>query len=188
MRLILLGNSGLADEVQSLAEELGHEVVARLTTESLDLAKAVQHDAMVLAVGNPAVKARFLRRLPEETRWATLVSPRAFVDPKATLEPGCVVQHGACVMTGCRIGAHTYLNLNVTVGHGTVMEGTSTVNPGANVSGNCHIGDGVLIGTGAQVLETLRVGSCATVGAGAVVTKDVPDAATAVGVPARWKL
>ena len=188
MRLILLGNSGLADEVQSLAEELGHEVVARLTTESLDLARVIRHDAMVLAVGNPEVKARFLRSLPEETRWATLVSPRAFVDCRATLEPGCVVQHGACVMVGCRIGRHTYLNLNVTVGHAAIMEGWSTVNPGANVSGNCHIGEGVLIGTGAQVLEKLAVGSWATVGAGAVVTKDVPVAATAVGVPARWKL
>jgi serine acetyltransferase len=43
----------------------------------------------------------------------------------------------------------------------------------------------VLIGTGAQVLQYLHLGSGAAVGAGAVVTRDVPEGVTVVGKPAR---
>jgi serine acetyltransferase len=42
-----------------------------------------------------------------------------------------------------------------------------------------------MIGTGAQVLQYLRIGKGATVGAGAVVTSDIPAGTTVVGVPAR---
>jgi serine O-acetyltransferase len=48
--------------------------------------------------------------------------------------------------------------------------------------------DGVIIGSGAQVLGPITVGARARVGANAVVTKDVPEAATMVGIPARQML
>jgi serine acetyltransferase len=47
------------------------------------------------------------------------------------------------------------------------------------------LGRGVLVGTGAQVLQYITVGDHATVGAGAVVTRDVPPAITVVGIPAK---
>lgn len=47
------------------------------------------------------------------------------------------------------------------------------------------LGDNVLIGSGAKVLGPFRVGDNARVAAGAVVLEEVPDNATAVGVPAR---
>jgi UDP-perosamine 4-acetyltransferase len=53
------------------------------------------------------------------------------------------------------------------------------------VSGSVEIGDGVLVGSGAVLLQGIRVGEGATIGAGAVVTRDVPPGETVVGVPAR---
>lgn len=47
------------------------------------------------------------------------------------------------------------------------------------------IGDGAWLGAGAKILDGVRVGAGAVIGAGAVVRQDVPDAAIAVGVPAR---
>jgi len=47
------------------------------------------------------------------------------------------------------------------------------------------IGDNVRIGAGAKVLGSIRIGNNARIGANAVVLTDVPDGATAVGVPAR---
>jgi serine O-acetyltransferase len=47
------------------------------------------------------------------------------------------------------------------------------------------IGNNVRIGAGAKVLGSIRIGNNARIGANAVVLKDVPDGATAVGIPAR---
>jgi serine acetyltransferase len=59
------------------------------------------------------------------------------------------------------------------------------VAPGACLAGRVRVGAYAFIGIGAQVIQCLAVGEGATVGAGAVVIADVPDGATAVGVPAR---
>ena len=54
-----------------------------------------------------------------------------------------------------------------------------------NIAGEVKLGEGVMIGAGANVLNGLRVGAFSKVGAGAVVTKDVEEGVTVVGVPAR---
>jgi serine O-acetyltransferase len=47
------------------------------------------------------------------------------------------------------------------------------------------LGDNVFVGSGAKILGGVRIGSNVRIGANAVVVRDVPDGATAVGVPAR---
>ena len=53
------------------------------------------------------------------------------------------------------------------------------------MSGHVILGEGVKIGTSAVILPGVRVGAWSIVGAGAVVTRDIPDNVTAVGVPAK---
>jgi acetyltransferase-like isoleucine patch superfamily enzyme len=48
-----------------------------------------------------------------------------------------------------------------------------------------RVGSGTLLGLGSRILPGIRVGRGCTVGAGAIVTRDVPDGVTVVGVPAR---
>jgi carbonic anhydrase/acetyltransferase-like protein (isoleucine patch superfamily) len=63
-------------------------------------------------------------------------------------------------------------------------------NPSDGVAGKRHptIGDGAIIGSGAAVLGPVHVGARARIGANAVVTRDVPEGATMVGIPARSTL
>jgi serine O-acetyltransferase len=72
------------------------------------------------------------------------------------------------------IGKRCELGSCVTIGGGGKGK------PGAPV-----IGDDVMISTGAKVLGGVRIGNGVTIGANAVVITDIPDGATAVGVPAR---
>ena len=90
--------------------------------------------------------------------------------------PGLYIQHGfATVVGGKRIGAGVWINQGVTIGFTVTNE--ETLNQPT-------IEDGVTIYAGATVIGNVRVGRDATIGAGAVVTRDVPDGMVAVGVPA----
>jgi acetyltransferase-like isoleucine patch superfamily enzyme len=56
------------------------------------------------------------------------------------------------------------------------------------LSGQVRVALGAHIGTGASVIQGIRIGAWSIVGAGAVVIRDVPAGVTAVGVPANWRL
>jgi serine O-acetyltransferase len=77
---------------------------------------------------------------------------------------------GIIIHGGAQIGE------NVVIGHQVTIGGRDLT-----VSVAPHIEDGVYIGAGAKILGAIRIGRGATVGANAVVTKDVPAGATVVG-------
>lgn len=58
--------------------------------------------------------------------------------------------------------------------------------PGASISGDTVLEEGCLIGANATVLEKRIIGSTAIVGAGALVTNNIPPGVTAKGIPARY--
>ena len=82
---------------------------------------------------------------------------------------------------GVVIGETAEIGDDVLIYHGVTLEGTG------KDKGKRHptIGNGVVIGAGAKVLGPIKVGDNAKIGANAVVVKDVPEGATAVGIPAK---
>ena len=73
---------------------------------------------------------------------------------------------------------------DVTIYQSVTLGGT---NPSTGVGGKRHptLRDGVVVGSGAQILGPVELGAGAKIGANSVVTKDVPPGATVVGIPAR---
>ena len=81
---------------------------------------------------------------------------------------------------------HTFaivINSSVRAGKNLVLEHGVTI--GAEKNQCPMLGDNVFIGAGAKVIGAVRIGNDVKIGANAVVTKDLPDGATAVGIPAR---
>ena len=75
--------------------------------------------------------------------------------------------------------------MSCVLSHDDIIGNYVTLDPNSNLLGYVTVGDITEIGTGAQVLPGKKVGSGVSVGAGAVVTKDLDDYCTAVGVPAK---
>lgn len=140
----------------------------------------------VVAIADPPARRRLARLLADRgLAAATLVDPRAAVSPGTVLPPGCVVLAGAYVSCDLTLGAHVHVHYNATVGHDARLDDFAAVYPGAHLAGGVHVEEDASIGANACVLRGLRIGCRAMVGAGAVVTTDVPADTVAVGVPAR---
>jgi sugar O-acyltransferase (sialic acid O-acetyltransferase NeuD family) len=136
----------------------------------------------------PALRARLVAQyLALGARLATLVHPRGFVAPSAVLGEGSVVHAGAMVSSSSRLGRAVKLNGGANVTHDVELGDFVSIAPGAVVLSRCRVAEEVYIGGNATVLPGRSIGARAVVGAGCVVTRDVPECAVVVGVPGRLR-
>lgn len=118
-------------------------------------------------------------------RFATLIHPAARVSRTTEIGAGSIISPGVHIASHARIGCNVFVNRGVLIGHHTVIDDLVTIQPGANIAGVCRIGRGAYIAMAAVVLDRKRVGAHAVVGAGSVITRDVPDNVQVVGMPGR---
>ncbi|MHB1215280.1 MAG: serine O-acetyltransferase [Thiobacillus sp.] len=114
--------------------------------------------------------ARFVSHLG---RWLTGIE----IHPGATIGRRVFIDHGMGVV----VGETAEIGDDCTLYHGVTLGGTSW-NKGKR---HPTLMPGVVVGAGAKILGPITIGANARVGSNAVVVKDVPDNATAVGIPAR---
>jgi len=106
------------------------------------------------------------------------------IHPGARIGSGLFIDHGMGVV----IGETAEIGDRVTLYHGVTLGGLlPSVNAAAQAGHKRHptLSDDVIVGSGAQILGPITVGTGARVGANAVVTKDVPPGVTMAGIPAR---
>ena len=98
------------------------------------------------------------------------------IHPGATIGKGILIDHGMGVV----IGETAEIGDDVLLYHGVTLGGTG------KDKGKRHptLGNNVVVGAGAKVLGPINIGNNVKIGANSVVLKDVPEGATAVGVPA----
>lgn len=114
-----------------------------------------------------------------------LVHPRAFVCPTVKIGVGSQILALACAAADARIGEDCILNHRASIDHECVLGEGVHIAPGATLCGCVVVERFAFVGAGAVVLPRLRIGVGALIGAGAVVTSDVPPGAVVAGNPAR---
>ena len=106
------------------------------------------------------------------------------IHPGAAIGSGFFIDHGMGVV----IGETAIIGDRVTLYHNVTLGGVApSIDSDSQRNQKRHptLEDEVIIGSGAQILGPVTVGRCARVGANAVVTKDVPQGVTVVGIPGR---
>lgn len=117
--------------------------------------------------------------------FATVISPKATVSRFATVGEGTVILNGVNVAANTHIGRFVKLNTMCNIMHDNVIGDFVTVSPNALTLGYVTIEEGAFLGGNCTILPYKKVGAGATVGAAAVVTKDVAAGQVVKGNPAK---
>lgn len=142
---------------------------------------------VVCAIGASHVRRKVIEKVAQykNVRFATLIDPSVIISSSVKIGEGTMVCAGNILTVDITIGKHVIINLDCTVGHDAILEDYVTLYPSVNVSGCSVLEREVEMGTGAQIIQGKKVLQGTIVGAGAVVTKDLPANCTAVGAPAK---
>jgi sugar O-acyltransferase (sialic acid O-acetyltransferase NeuD family) len=115
----------------------------------------------------------------------TIIHPAGIISPSAVIGAGTFVAAGAIVGVGAVLVEACLVNTGASIDHDCRLDFGVCVGPGARLAGAIQCEADAYIGLNACVLQGLRIGRGAIVGAGAVVTRDVPAGVTVIGCPAR---
>ncbi len=206
-RVLVVGASGHAKVILDILEKQGQHRVAGLlddfkpagtivfgysvlgpVADVLSLATEYNADGLFVAIGDNFIRSQIVERLKSLAPQLTFVSavhPSAQIARGVSLGGGSVVMAGVAINSDATIGEFCIVNTNSSVDHDTRLATFSSLAPRVATGGNVTIGEGSSIGIGAVILHGRVIGQHCAIGAGAVVTRDVPDFTVAYGIPAK---
>jgi len=141
---------------------------------------------VVVAIGNPMDRFNVIQKLPKETKYFTHIHKSCqILGNDVSIGDGSIICAGTIITTNVKLGKHTHLNLQTTIGHDCEIGDYFTTAPGAKVSGNCKIYDCVYLGTNSSIKEKIIIHSLTTIGSNATVVKNIDEPGTYIGVPTK---
>ena len=160
------------------------EFVRNLSANSLN---AAQFDFVVAIGGGRGRDRQFIAEmlLGYGFKARSVIHPSAIISPTSKLGLGAQILAGSVISTDALIGDHVIINTGANIDHDCCLASGCHVAPNAALAGEINLEENVFIGTNATILPGLSIGKDSCVGAGAVVTKDVPPGVLVVGNPAR---
>ena len=138
---------------------------------------------VIVAIANYNVKKIIVEKLEGKLKFATVVHPDVYLNRTIKIGKGSIIYPAVIMTTNISIGNHVIVSPKCGIGHDSIIKDYVSLLWNVNISGFDVIEEGVLIGSGATIIQGKRVGYESIVGAGAVVVKDIDGNSTKVGVP-----
>ena len=207
-KVVIIGAGGFAREVLDIfeacnQEKLTYDVLGYIVEARFGAAGTIVNEkpilgdfdwlgehgddvSVVCGVGAPHHRRRLIQKAMEfDCSFCNVIHPSVIATRWVEMGVGNVIGAGSILTNQIRIGDHTHINLDCTIAHDAVLEDFVTLAPGVHISGAVRLSEGCYVGTGANIVEKIHVGSWSIIGAGATVVRDVPPNVTVVGVPGR---
>jgi len=139
-----------------------------------------------VARGNNSARQRCgLEAQKKGKKLFTVVHPSACLSPTAIVSDGCFIAAKTVVAAESKLGEGCIINHGAVVDHDCCIGPYSHIAPNATLGGGVIVGQGCLIGAGATILPMTKIGDGSVIGAGAVITGDVLNNQTYIGVPGK---
>ena len=200
--IIVVGSGGHAKVVIEILRECGQQVAYCISNGKdkkkclgvpvlvgdvwLTSLRAQGYHRAFVAIGSNRIRlqiANDIRALNYEV--VNAISPKALISPSARFGVGVAVMAGAIVNAEAEISDFSIVNTGASVDHDCRIGQGAHIAPQCALAGMVTIDEGAFMGIASCAIPEVRIGKWSTIGAGAVVTKDIPDGVVAVGVPAR---
>lgn len=177
-------------EIKALAKACGYDENELYDDhiKSLSSPNRIPDSAHIaLASGSPRLRKELKARFNPEAHYPVLIHPSVIImDPAGThINEGSLICAASVLTTNIKIGKFVIVNLQCSIGHDSVIGDFCSLMPGVRISGGVSLEEGVYLGSNAVVLPQVSIGAGATIGAGAVVNRDLAPGKTYVGIPAR---
>lgn len=201
-RLAILGASGHGKVVADTAVQAGWKIISffddcwptphdgqqnRIVGNTNLLIKERDNfDGIIVAIGNNQIRLRKTQELSRAGLPVTsLAHPFSYISNDVKIGEGTVIFAGAVVQPGTILGNASIVNTGATIDHDCNIAAGSHICPGAHLAGGVTVGMCTWVGIGSSIKQNICIGSDVTIGAGAVVIRNVPSDVTMFGVPAR---
>jgi sugar O-acyltransferase (sialic acid O-acetyltransferase NeuD family) len=179
---------GLLDSFEPKGTKKHGYVVYGGVENAAELSEPTGCRSFFVAIGDNFVRWRIASLLSSTIpgiEFPILAHPSALVSKSARIGPGTVLTTSAIVGVNAIVGQGCIVNVASAVNHDCRMDDFSSLSAGVQLGGGAAIGFRSSVGVGATLKEKVVVGRDTVVGAGAVVTSDLPDNVVAYGVPAK---
>ena len=172
--------------IENKKELIGSDINGYKIVGDNEYLKQQKNAYVVLAIGSSQRKKQIIEELKNcDLKFATLVDPSVIKSDLVNIGKGTIICAGTIITVNANIGNFVTINLDCTVGHDAVINDYVTVYPSVNISGQTNIGECTEIGTGTQIIQGLSISDNCIIGAGAVITKNLTESGTYVGVPVK---
>jgi sugar O-acyltransferase (sialic acid O-acetyltransferase NeuD family) len=142
--------------------------------------------AIAIAIASPDVRRKIKEGINNPLiSFPTLIHPMSQTgDDNNTMGEGCLLTSGCILTTNVHLKDFVIVSSFTFIGHDVTIGSYTSIMPHVGLSGSVTIGESCFIGASACILQNLNIGDHVTVGAGALVTKNVDSNCTVIGVPA----
>jgi len=117
--------------------------------------------------------------------YPAIISNNAVINENVTTGMGTVIMDGVVINSGTKIGNFCIINTKSSIDHDCIIKNHTHIAPGVTLSGGVEIGDNVLIGTGANIIQYKKVVDNAIIGAGSTVVEDINESGLYGGIPTK---
>lgn len=204
-KIIIFGSSGHARSIAEIIEMFDYEIIGFVDSYKPKGTKVLKYKTIgneevladcenkygtnniVIGVGNIRGRMKVyekIRKINPNIIFPAIISPKATVSKYARIGEGTVVFSNAFVNVECKIGKFCVINSASIIEHNTEIYDFCTISPAVNIGGDVTIQECSFIGSSATIIQKRKIGKRVVIGAGATVTKNIPDNVLAVGIPA----